>query len=532
MMGKVPSFSPGSTVSSALPGYVTLCLTLQVLRLASAQFTVTGPDRPVTASLGGEAILPCHLSPRMSAENMEVGWLRSQDSAVVHLYRDGKDQYGEQMPEYQGRTELLRDDIANGRVSLRIRDIRPSDDGQYTCYFQSRASYQDALLELQVADLGSAPVISVEGHQDGGIRVVCRSSGWYPQPKAQWRDHQGQLLPSASEEITPEANGLFQTEIVIVLTEESNQKVSCCVRNPRLNQERESVISIAELFFPQVNPWTVALGLILPLLAVLTALASYCFWRQHRAKETLQLDKKSEKEILLSEREGEKEALRSEMERQKEALQSDMERQKAEYEAAKELGLTRAQGYAVDVTLDPDTANPWLVLSEDRKHVRLGDTQQDLPDNPERFEKYFCVLGAEGFAGGRRYWEGEVGDKTEWYLGVCRESVSRKEWVTLTPGNGFWVVWLKEGEYQARTSPPTSLPMSIRPSRVGIFLDYEAGEVSFYNVTDRSHLFTFTGTFSGKLRPYFHPGLNAEGKNAAPLIICPVPAQAGGNLGP
>ncbi|EMP40148.1 Butyrophilin subfamily 2 member A2 [Chelonia mydas] len=181
----------------------------------------------------------------MSAENMEVGWLRSQDSEVVHLYRDGQDQYGEQMLEYRGRTELLKDDITNGRVSLRIRDVRPTDDGQYKCYFQSSASYKDALLELQVADLGSAPAISVEGHQDGGIRVVCQSSGWYPEPKAQWRDHQGQLLPSASEEISPEANGLFQTEIATVITEESNQKVFCCVRNPRLDQERESAISIA-----------------------------------------------------------------------------------------------------------------------------------------------------------------------------------------------------------------------------------------------------------------------------------------------
>ncbi|XP_067414373.1 E3 ubiquitin-protein ligase TRIM39-like, partial [Emydura macquarii macquarii] len=191
-----------------------------------------------------------------------------------------------------------------------------------------------------------------------------------------------------------------------------------------------------------------------------------------------------------------------------------------------------AQTYAVDVTLDPDTANPNLVLSEDRKRVRLGDTRQDLPDNPERFDSRPCVLGAEGFPGGRRYWEVEVGDKPEWDLGVCRESVSRKGWVTLSPGNGYWAVWLWDGEYEARTSPNTPIPMSIRPSRVGIFLDYEAGEVSFYNVTDRSRLFTFTGTFSGMLRPYFCPGYNAGGENAAPLIICPVPAQAGGNLGP
>ncbi|XP_065421020.1 butyrophilin subfamily 2 member A1-like isoform X2 [Chrysemys picta bellii] len=515
MMENVPLFSPGTTVSSALPGYVALCLTLQVHRLVSAQFTVTGPDRPIAAFVGGEAVLPCHLSPRMSAENMELRWFRSQFSAVVHLYRGGRDQYGQQMPEYRGRTELLKDDITNGSVSLRIRNIRPSDDGQYKCFFQSSVSYEDAILEVQVAGLGSAPVISVEGHQDGGIQVICRSAGWYPKPEVLLRDLQGQNLPSASKNISQEANDLFQTVVATVITEESNQKVSCCVRNPRLNQERESVISIAELFFPRVNPWMVALGVILALLAVLIGLASYCFWRQHRAKETLRSKLESEKETLRSKLESEKAAHHAE----KDKLQA-------------ELRWRRAQIYAVDVTLDPDTAHPKLVLTEGQKRVRLGDTRQDLPNNPERFDYCVSVLGAEGFAGGRRYWEVEVGDKTRWTLGVCRESVSRKGKVTLSPEDGCWALWLRDGEYEAITSPSTFCPVSVRPSRVGIFLDYEAGEVSFYNVTDRSHLFTFTDTFSGTLRPYFYPGRNTGGTNAAPLIICPVPAQAGGNLCP
>uniref|UniRef100_A0A674JCV9 B30.2/SPRY domain-containing protein n=1 Tax=Terrapene triunguis TaxID=2587831 RepID=A0A674JCV9_9SAUR len=117
----------------------------------------------------------------------------------------------------------------------------------------------------------------------------------------------------------------------------------------------------------------------------------------------------------------------------------------------------------VDVILDPDTAHPNLVLSEDRKRVRHGDTRQDLPDNPERFDCCHCVLGAEGFTGGRRYWEVEVGDMTDWMLGVCRESVSRKGWVILTTENGYWAMWLWDGEYKVLTSPRTSLPMSVRP---------------------------------------------------------------------
>uniref|UniRef100_A0A8C0H5N3 Butyrophilin subfamily 1 member A1-like n=1 Tax=Chelonoidis abingdonii TaxID=106734 RepID=A0A8C0H5N3_CHEAB len=466
----------------------------------TAQFTVTGPDHPITASLGGEAILSCHLSPRMSAENMEVRWLRSQHSEVVHLYRDGQDQYGEQMPEYQGRTEFLKDDITNGRVFLRIRNVRPSDDGPYVCFFQSTVSYENATLELQVAGLGSDPSISVEGHQDGGIRVVCRSSGWNSQPEAQWRDLQGQILTSASENIAQEANGLFQAEIAIVITEESNQKMSCCIRNPRLNQERESVISIAGQC-PSV-PWESAF-LLLPFSCRMDfGLAQLWFGL-----------------VLL--------------------FQVSRGRGPQSFPFLFQLllgppapGPDSVTLSPVDVTLDPDTANPELVLSEDGKRVRDGDKRQDLPDKPERFDFYPCVLGAEGFAGGRRYWEVEVGDKTRWDLGVCRESVSRKGCVSLTPEDGYWVLELWDGVYQALTSSSTPLPMSARPSRVGIFLDYEAGEVSFYNVTDRSHLFTFTGTFSGTLRPYFCPHLNAGGANVAPLSICPVPAQAGGNLGP
>nr|XP_032637912.1 erythroid membrane-associated protein-like [Chelonoidis abingdonii] len=192
-----------------------------------------------------------------------------------------------------------------------------------------------------------------------------------------------------------------------------------------------------------------------------------------------------------------------------------------------ELQWRRAQVYAVNVTLDPATAQSNLILSEDRKSVRHGDKRQELADNPGRFEPYVIVLGAEEFTGGRHYWEVEVGKKPEWTLGVCRESVRRKGSISVTSENGYFVVCLRDGEkYWARTSPLTPLPVRVRPSRVGIFLDYEAGEISFYNVTDRSHLFTFTDTFSEMLRPYFSPCLNEGGKNADPLIICPVPEKA------
>ncbi|XP_030045185.1 E3 ubiquitin-protein ligase TRIM39-like isoform X3 [Microcaecilia unicolor] len=161
--------------------------------------------------------------------------------------------------------------------------------------------------------------------------------------------------------------------------------------------------------------------------------------------------------------------------------------------------------YTVNVTLDPETAVPDLVLSEDGKSVRSGKTRQKVPDTPQRFVTYPIVLGREGFTSGRHYWEVEVGDVRDWTLGVCEDSVRRKGLVTLSPGEGFWTLglWNNQGCW-ALTSPQTSLPLSEIPQAVGILLDYEAGKVSFYDAGDKSHLFTFTDTFTGKLRPFFY----------------------------
>ncbi|XP_015842340.1 E3 ubiquitin-protein ligase TRIM68 isoform X1 [Peromyscus maniculatus bairdii] len=187
------------------------------------------------------------------------------------------------------------------------------------------------------------------------------------------------------------------------------------------------------------------------------------------------------------------------------------------------LGLREIlKTYAVDVRLDPDTAYSRLVVSKDRKSVHYGDTEQNLPDNPERFYRYNIVLGSQCISSGRHYWEVEVGDRSEWGLGVCMENVDRKEAVCLSPDYGFWVIRLRKGtEYRAGTNEYPLLPLSVPPHRVGIFLDYEAHEISFYNVTDGgSHIFTFPHCpFPGRLLPYFSPCYSIV-PNTTPLTIC------------
>ncbi|XP_042283910.1 E3 ubiquitin-protein ligase TRIM21-like [Thunnus maccoyii] len=186
--------------------------------------------------------------------------------------------------------------------------------------------------------------------------------------------------------------------------------------------------------------------------------------------------------------------------------------------------LKRVQQYAVNVTLDPDTAHRKLILSDDGKHVNYGKVKKNLPNNPERFSNCCCVLGKQSFSSGRFYFEVQVKGKTKWDLGVARESIDRKENIPLQPQNGYWAIWLRNGnEYSARNNLPVRLSLKSQLQKVGVFVDYEQGLVSFYDVDAAALICSFTGcSFTEKLYPYFSPCNNNDGKNSAPLIICPV----------
>uniref|UniRef100_A0A4W6DWJ1 E3 ubiquitin-protein ligase TRIM21-like n=1 Tax=Lates calcarifer TaxID=8187 RepID=A0A4W6DWJ1_LATCA len=189
-----------------------------------------------------------------------------------------------------------------------------------------------------------------------------------------------------------------------------------------------------------------------------------------------------------------------------------------------EAELKRVQQYAVDVTLDPDTANPELILSDDEKQVKHGDVRKNLPDNPGRFSNRVNALGKQSFSSGRLNFVVQVKGKTDWTLGVARESIKRKGDITLRPQNGYWTIWLRSGkDYKALDDPPITLSLKSGPKKVGVFVDYEEGLVSFYDVDAAALIYSFTGcSFTEKLYPFFSPCPNHGGINSAPLIICPV----------
>uniref|UniRef100_A0A8C5WGK8 Uncharacterized protein n=1 Tax=Leptobrachium leishanense TaxID=445787 RepID=A0A8C5WGK8_9ANUR len=176
--------------------------------------------------------------------------------------------------------------------------------------------------------------------------------------------------------------------------------------------------------------------------------------------------------------------------------------------------------YLSPMMLDPSTAHPNLLLSDGLTSVKYGDAKLPLPDNPKRFSQCILVLGAQGFESGRHYWEVEVGDKTAWDVGMASESSNRKGKIKLNPKNGYWAIWLRNGNaYKALESPSKALVLANKPKKIGVYVDYEGGQVSFYNADDMTAIYTFNATFTEKLYPYLSPFLHDSGRNAEPLRL-------------
>ncbi|XP_056609719.1 butyrophilin subfamily 2 member A1-like isoform X2 [Triplophysa dalaica] len=322
--------------------------------------------------------------------------------------------------------------------------------------------------------VGSVPVITVDGFDgSGGLRLQCESKGWNPEPDLVWLNSEGVTLTSESPDTHRDDTDGFSVKHKITVYN-TDTKYHCRVR------------------------------------------------MNHHMMEAEIIPSKLQNEDQRIQREKQREKQRIEIEDQR--IQNERETLTQREKRTVESVTSLLRNSSVNVTLDADSAHPRLIVSDDGKQVRYEDKQHEGVKNEDtghnnKFDTRYCVVGNEGFSSGCFYYEVQVKGADWWCVGVTRESAQRKTLFSLNPQDGYWTVCLRYGQYYAGEKL-VGLSLSVNPERIGVFVDYEKGRVSFYDMKSMCHIYSFTDqSFTKELYPVLSLGYESY-NSTGPLIIC------------
>nr|XP_025038142.1 butyrophilin-like protein 9 [Pelodiscus sinensis] len=483
--------------------------------LSRKKVSLAGSRHPVMGFIGQDVVLPCQLSPHAGLPSMDVQWRKiDPEFIVVHEYlKEGTQELPGQ--GYQTRTELFLSEFHRGNISLKLKRLQVADDGQYRCFARSLEWSLDATTELRVAAV--APVfIDVLGPRSSGISLACRSTGWFPKPELQWvGKNQQNLSTETVTDVTQGKENLYSVVSHVTVTEEDNRDISCIVRNSLLEMERQSAIHLSSDVFPRVSPWLAAFWALFVLVLIA---AGACAYLGYTVKRKASQKKHAEKETLLT------------LENEKKILETEGQDFRDSHDRAlTELGFRRARSYMVPVTLDTSHKHPELKVSEDGRRVWHKPPPSGLATSG-----ILITVGREGFVprrdhGGESqvckwYWEVQVEDSLYWELGVLSATVRdkvRQEGLESFPEEGCLALRRSEGRYHPSEADTVIQSWAVKPTVVGVFLDLEEGNLSFYSVNSMALILELPVGVSERLFPFLSPDLAVGQEQGKPLSICP-----------
>ncbi|XP_043925826.1 E3 ubiquitin/ISG15 ligase TRIM25-like [Protopterus annectens] len=163
--------------------------------------------------------------------------------------------------------------------------------------------------------------------------------------------------------------------------------------------------------------------------------------------------------------------------------------------------------YGSELTLDQNTANPHLRLTDNFRTVRSAEYRWPYPSHPDRFDCCNQVLCSQTVDQGQHYWEIQtVGE--EWAIGLAYTSIPRKTEIAeclLGQGVDSWCIeWSENQMFACHQSNSIPILGVENPSKICLFLDYEAGEITFYvKENTLRHLHSFSTNFTAPLSPGF-----------------------------
>ncbi|XP_060111841.1 butyrophilin subfamily 2 member A1-like [Heteronotia binoei] len=483
----------------------TLVCLLMVLQTSyvvySGQFAIIPPPSPVIGFLGEDVILPCQLTTFSVPESMKftVHWTydNSSEKSYVKSY-DGSKKVETQDKRYQGRTELFHAELSKGNMSLNLKNSQLSDQGQYTCMVYLENWYDQAIIELNVMAKGEGPSISLELYEGHGIGLTCNSKGWYPNPHTLWLDSKRKNRTEKSVTMNTETpDGTFSISSSITIEPGADSEISCKIVSNVLQLESESRILISDAFYPTTSAW------LLPFIIILLLILGIISFAVHKLK-------KSNQNVIQSE--NKKNTMKLEQEKLKGKIDSERltrqafiaELQERCGRLTVELDFRRARSYAAAVTLDSHFKHPVLTISEDQKtvFVKPSKTEQEiaLSGNP-------VVVAKEAYAFGKHYWEVKVDDLMDWELGVMTEAqrdknktetfekpLEKESWTLKSLGGDFFS---NQNKIEKKEVPH---------SLIGIFLDQEEQNITFYNANLMFLIKSIPIQSTGKLYPFLSFG--------------------------
>uniref|UniRef100_A0A8C6SPI9 Uncharacterized protein n=1 Tax=Neogobius melanostomus TaxID=47308 RepID=A0A8C6SPI9_9GOBI len=433
-------------------------LTLILLTLSSLVSSLSPVSSHVSCVFMETCLLPCSFKPG----DLVIEWKKLEGSVTVHVFDQGKDELKDQDASFRGRTSLFPEQFFVGNTSMQLFKVTLDDEGIYRCFVYDRKTDDGTEEYIHLRVEGKKQALSME--QKGDV-LVCSSEGIYPQPNVSWAP------PSRHKtQIKPMTDRRFSVTSSLSLDVQPPQQYSCNISTDHswksatysLQRECAPVHSVrAPLFYTSSHQQEVN---------------QERGWGQDRYYI-----------IFLS-----------------------------------QLVRCLCVSDSCDVSLDPNTAHRCLLLSEDRRTVSCGKEQQ-YPDHEDRFTDLCQVLSSTGLRG-RCYWEvdwsGEDIDIAVSYRGIRRRGYSEES--RFGDNDQSWSLRIKKGEYsvlhneraiiEIRHSSAGRYRWDVPSGKVGVFLDSEAGALSFYRIIkgDLIHFHTFSSSFTEPLFPGF--GLDLTSK--------------------
>ncbi|XP_040509993.1 butyrophilin subfamily 1 member A1 isoform X5 [Gallus gallus] len=334
------------------------------------------------------------------------------------------------------------------------------------------------------AGVGHDPLLVVDDYEDGGIRLKCLSERLFSEAQLLWTDSRGDNITGTPLSADTGTAGVSSS---IVLKAGSGNSMSCRILDKQLKTSTESSVAIADAFFPSTSPWLAAFVVIL-LLSIFLVLAAIYKIRNNN------------KEITRAQN------ARKQIEQDIDELKRKLDEQGRRFEKE----FRKARSNAVNITLDQKCKHPNLCISDDKRRVKSSDKKETALKA--------MVVATEGFPDKKHYWEVEVGNQSQWELGVVSEKVRdviMNNMGISPPVNGLFSLQYSQGKYilTGREDVSDCKQCSV----VGVLLDVESSELSFYNVEEMSPLGSVVLEFTGKLYPFFSPDSSGKWLGVRPV---------------